>query len=93
VDLKQKVSILVASLLPVVALAAYFLLTPTKTSALSCPGGTFNASCYRGPGVPVGCQSGSGYCYAPGDVGYFVFCPNHPGPGDCETGGVVCCTE
>lgn len=92
-NLKQKFSLLAASVLPVFALSAYFLISPTKTIAQSCPGGTFHASCFRGPGQPVGCQSGSGYCYAPGSEGYFVFCPNHPGPGICESGGVVCCTQ
>jgi hypothetical protein len=95
-NFKQKLSILASSLLPALALSAYFLLGPAPVRAQSCPGGTFNSSCYRGPGVPVGCGNGAGYCYAPGSPGYFVFCPPHEGPGGpgiCESGGTVCCTE
>jgi hypothetical protein len=92
-NLKQKLSILSASLLPALALSAYFLMGAAPASALSCPGGTFQAGCFRGTGQPVGCQSGSGTCYAPGTNGIYVFCPNHPGPGICESGGTVCCTQ
>lgn len=89
-NLKQTISLLVASILPVLALSAYFLLAPVKTSAQSCPGGTFKTpSCKPGGG----CESGTGGCYSYGSAGIFVFCPNHPGPGLCETGSIVCCTE
>lgn len=87
-NLKQKIALLTASILPALALSAYFLLAPVKASAQSCPGGTFNARCASG-----GCASGTGYCYSVGSQGTYVFCPNHPGPGICEAGGVVCCTQ
>jgi hypothetical protein len=92
-NFKQKLSILASSLLPALALAAYFLLGPAPVRAQSCPGGTVQAPCNRSPGLPVGCSSGSGTCYPPGNNGEFVFCPPHGGSGLCESGGTVCCTE
>ncbi len=89
-NIKQKISMLAASVLPVLALGAYFLLTPVKTNALSCPGGTFYAgqSCTN-----TNCNDGHGGCEVTlGSPGSFVFCPNHPGPGICEAGHIVCCT-
>lgn len=91
-NLKQKVSMLSAALLPALALSAYFLITPARANAQSCPGGEFKANCGTGGS---GCQSGGGFCFPNGAHGTFVFCPPHVGPGGpgiCED-GTVCCTE
>lgn len=87
-NLKQRISLLAASILPVLALSAYFLMAPVKTSAQSCPGGQFKAGPCKAGG---GCESGTGTCYSIGAHGIFIFCPG--GPGICETGSIVCCTQ
>jgi hypothetical protein len=90
-NVKQRVSLFVAAVFPVLALSAYFLLSPLRASAQSCPGGQFYAgqSCTNS-----NCNDGHGGCEVPlGDQGSFVFCPNHPGPGICQAGHIVCCTE
>lgn len=91
-NLKQKLSLFSAAVLPVLALLAYFLIAPARANAQSCPGGQFRAPCgYEN----WGCMNGAGYCYANGSRGYFVFCPPHVGPGGpgiCQD-GTVCCTE
>lgn len=86
-NLKQKLSLFSAAVLPVLALSAYFLFAPARASALSCPGGQFQAPCGHG-----GCMNGAGYCYQNGSNGLFVFCDPYPGPGTCHN-GIVCCSE
>ena len=90
--LKQKLSLLSAMLLPILALAAYLLLVPALANATSCPGGMFKSSC--GPGG-TGCNTGTGQCVPNNGGGTFIYCPNghggFPGPGTCHN-GVTCCT-
>jgi hypothetical protein len=92
-NFKQKLSIVASSLLPALALFAYFLMGPAPVRAQSCPGGTVNSPCSIGRGLPIGCESGTGVCYPPGNGGHYVFCPPNSGPGICEAGGTVCCTQ
>ena len=88
-NIKQKISLLAASLLPVLALSAYFLMTPVRASAAGPP---CHASCGTGG---LGCQSGGGFCYPNGDPnGIYVFCKKSNGqpmgPGSCSNGFVTC---
>jgi len=84
--IRQKFSLAAASILPVVALAAYFLFSPAQATAASCE---FHAPCGSG-----GCQSGAGYCWPNGsNNGIYVFCAgdgNAGGPGVCNNGCVTC---
>jgi hypothetical protein len=93
---KQRVSLLVALLLPAIALSAYLFLAPAKAGALSCPGGTFKSLCPQ-TGKSTWCGTGTGSCVPPGGGGTFIFCPTsngqHPGPGICESNNLVCCTQ
>jgi hypothetical protein len=99
-NVKQKMSILAASLLPALALAAFFLLGPLRASATSCPGGVVPANpCYIGHVEGCGVGDGGG-CVLVGEGGAFYNCPAYPGgpqfgngEGICESGGKVCCTQ
>lgn len=90
-NVKQRFSVAVSTVLPALALIGYLSLSPAKVHAFtSCPDGeTYTPS-------PSGyCQSGAGYDYPVGDNGIFVFCkteggqPN--GPGTCESTACVKC--
>jgi hypothetical protein len=87
-ELKQRISLIVASVLPVVALAVYFLLAPFTTNAT---GNLCHAPCGIGG---KGCGNGAGGCYNNGSNGIFVFCKNSQGqpmgPGSCSNGYVDC---
>jgi len=94
-DLKQKLTLLATSVLPVLALSAYLLLAPVTVSAGSCPSGQM----YAGYGCTRNyCNDGHGGCEVPpGGGGIFVFCKNSSGqpngPGTCSTtGSCVKCT-
>lgn len=89
--LKQKLSVIAAAFLPILAMCVYLLVLPSRANASSCPGGTFQSGCSGGP--RGWCGTGSGGCVAPHSSGIFVFCPNHPGPGICEGNSTVCCTQ
>jgi hypothetical protein len=91
-DMKQKLSLVIASALPVLALSAYLLVAPAKARATSCPTGEVASPCGIGG---TGCQSGSGTCYSNGTNGIYVFCrtengPPNTGPGTCHDGCVTC---
>lgn len=88
-NLKQKLSLFSALSLPALALSAYFLLTPARAAAQSCPGGMYHAPCgFNG----TGCETGTGGCISNGARGYFIYCPPHPGAGSCSNGW-TCCTQ
>jgi hypothetical protein len=91
-NLKQKISIAAAGLLPILALTAFFLVGSPKADAQSCPGGMFRAPCGVGG---TGCANGAGGCVANGGSSAFIFCPPHQGPGGPGTcsNGTVCCTQ
>lgn len=84
---KQRISILAASLLPFLALLAFFVFAPAKVAASSCPFGDIYAPC----GVD-GCENGVGGCLADGSQdGQYVFCyydSHHD-----EGGGIGACTD
>lgn len=89
-NLKQKVSLLSGTVLPVLAMAAYFLLAPARATAHS---NAFYSPC----GDDGGCESGSGECYANGSTQeVYVFCyfdgstQLPPGTGSCCDGYVTC---
>jgi len=88
-QLKQKLSLLAASIFPALALAAYMLLTPVITTAT---GNICHSPCgYEG----TGCGNGAGGCYPNGyQGGIYVFCKNQSGqptgPGSCSNGYVTC---
>ena len=97
-NLKQRISVIAASLLPALALCAYFALAPAKASADSCPPGTIYSPCSGHPGE---CGNGAGECFANGSKGKpYVFCSTclvYPpicsqigGPGNCNNGCVTC---
>lgn len=94
-DIKQKLSLVTASVLPMLAVSAYLLFAPANARATSCPSGEEYAGCSHGPGQEEGCQSGSGTCYYSGTNGIYVFCktengPPNTGPGTCNDGCVTC---
>lgn len=95
-NLKQRISFLAATLLPALALFSYFVISPAKTSADSCPPGTIYSPCSGHPGE---CGNGAGECFANGSKGKpYLFCntcnEGHcsaiGGPGDCNSGCVTC---
>lgn len=89
-NVKQKLSLFSGAALPMLAMAAYFLVAPARATAHSC-------AIYSPCGSDGGCESGSGECYANGSTDeIYVFCyfdPNTqlpPGPGSCCDGYVTC---
>lgn len=88
-NLKQKLNLLVAFLLPAIALSAYFMITPVPALAAGNP---CHSPCgYEG----LGCGNGAGGCYPNGyRGGIYVFCKNSQGqptgPGSCSNGVVTC---
>ena len=97
-NLKQKLSLFSAAILPSVALSAYFLVIPISSAADgSCPGDEVPALCHLG--TFQGCSDGHDSCSVGfGQFGSFVFCLGPDGkcglsgPGKCLTGGCVSCT-
>jgi hypothetical protein len=94
-NLKQRLLVLAASVLPVLALSAYLFLSPVKVAQASCPAGEE----YAGQGCTNNfCNDGHGGCEVhPGAGGIFVFCKTSSGgasgPGTCSTtGSCVTCT-
>lgn len=97
-NLKQKLSILAATVLPIVALCAYLVLGPAKASASSCGSGQQYAPCGQ-PDHSTWCANGAGSCFAPGTKEPYTFCRESPGaqchaggPGTCNSGNCVTCT-
>lgn len=96
-NLKQKVLMMAASALPVLALFVFFVLAPTRVaaSAFCCPDGSIS----DGDSCPDGyCSNGSSGCYAwIGDQTVFVFCPNgnggYGGLGTCVATDCVQCQD
>lgn len=89
---KQKLSFVVASVFPMLALGAYFLLAPVQAHAFSsCSQTVQYAPCGTGS---LNCQSGAGACYQNGSSnGVYVFCQGYPGCtgfGVCNNGYVTC---
>lgn len=88
-DRKQKCSLFVATVMPLLAVSAYFLLAPAKVNAFAgCPSGqTYTPS-------PSGyCSSGSGANYRVGSTsGVYVFCGG-TGQGTCVSTGCVQCAQ
>lgn len=79
-NLRQRISVIAASLLPALALCAYFALAPAKASADSCPPGTIYSPCSGHPGE---CGNGAGECFANGSKnGLYMFCYH------CSQGGI-----
>jgi hypothetical protein len=87
--MKQKLSILAASVFPALALFAYSLLGPAPVNAQSCPGGTFNHPCNSG----LGCENFEGGCVGAGSEAFFAYCPGQQHLGVCEFGGTTCCLQ
>jgi len=89
---KQKFSLAAASILPILAVAAYFLFAPPVARAGSCPNGGIFDPCNGNSGSE--CNSGTGYCWGNGSTnGIYVFCNgdgNVGGPGTCTNGCVTC---
>jgi len=93
-NLKQKLSLFSAVLLPSLALSAYFLIAPTRAGATTCPQGQIWAGTNCDAG---GCNSGGGGCYPnQSDWGQYVFCSydycqtTWLGAGTCNSGCVSC---
>jgi hypothetical protein len=91
--LKQKLLIVAATVLPLLAISTFLLLMPTHVSASSCPPGERYWPCMNN-----GCNSGYGYCYAAGSNGAYVWCKSSNGQctgvgnGTCSsTGSCVTC--
>lgn len=85
-NLRQKLSLAFAAVLPVLALTGYFLLTPSRAVAQQCPGGQVRAQCGVGS---TSCETGYyGRCVNSGMETNFIFCPGLLGL--CQD-GVVCC--
>ena len=91
-NLKQRISLLFASLLPALALAAYLLILPSGARASSCPPGDVYDPC---PGHPYSCAGTPTGCVGINTGSFFFFCPpehgSGPGPGTCEAGQCVHC--
>jgi len=92
-NLKQKVSVLSATVLPVLALGVYILVTPVKASATDmCTGDEVYAP--GGPGG-TGCADGHSGGVSVGQHDLFVFCSDGNGfgngPGVCASEGCVAC--
>lgn len=90
--LKQKLSLFSGLLLPSLALSAYFLVAPARSTATgNCEPPQCDAPCGFG-----GCENGSGSCFANGSHSYgYVYCKTSPeggygGPGRCNDGCVTC---
>lgn len=91
---KQKLSFLSAIVLPLFALAAFFLFSPAKASATYCPNGEVFSACQNNP---TGCGTGAGGCVMSGFTGIFGFCKANyvtyvgpSGPGTCNDQCVTC---
>lgn len=86
---KQKLSLAVASVFPVLALGAYFFLAPVQANASSsCPAGEMSVpTCGRGAGFGT-CEVGSS-CINPGEIGEDPYCTS--GAAICESAGCVKC--
>lgn len=95
---KQRLSFLSAIVLPLFALAAFFVFSPAKATATSCPYGSVYE--HNGCLTPGSCSTGSGECYLSGTrYGVYVFCQagdngvggvQMPGEGSCNDGCVTC---
>lgn len=91
---KQKLSLLAASVLPMLALSAYFVFAP-QASAGSCPDGSFYSPCANNQN---NCANGAGGCFANGSKNEpYQFCYHSVngqcipgGPGSCSDGCVTC---
>lgn len=91
-DLKQRISTMCAMTLPLLALGAYFMVSPVKVKADDgdCPGATVYS-----PAGGGWCETGTGGVLAPGTTnpGY-VFCSDGMGgiygPGSCPTDDSSC---
>lgn len=100
-NLKQKLSGLVAMVLPMLALGFYLCLAPATASAGSCSGTLVDVqSCNLGGNGGYGCVT-NGECTPVGDPGSYVLCKSHGGggngPGTCESASktgsaTLCCT-
>lgn len=77
-NIKQRISLLCAAVLPAVALFAYFLIAPAHASACQ-----FYAPCNSG-----GCSTGAGGCIPSGGCGIYIFCQDKSGV--CNNGCVTC---
>ncbi|HWG57562.1 MAG TPA: hypothetical protein VN661_00795 [Candidatus Acidoferrales bacterium] len=89
-NLKQRLSLAAAAVLPALALSAYFLITPLRAIAQSCPPGEILAGC----GSLPYCNDGHGGCDVHvGQRGVFVFCPGEGYNGTCVSSGCVQCDE
>ena len=77
-NLRQRLSLFLASVLPVLALCAYFLIAPARAVATSCPGGGMqDGGCPNG-----GCHNAGGSCSANGSTnGVYIFCRSDYGNG------------
>lgn len=90
-NLKQKLSLFSAAVLPALALSAYFLVSPARARASSCDPPQCSSPCFNG-----GCGNGAGGCFSNGSDGEpYVFCWDSPdggsnGPGQCTDGCVTC---
>jgi hypothetical protein len=84
-DIKQKLSLVTASALPVLAISAYLMFAPARASATSCPSGELS--------VPV-CGDGYGCagtsCTTKGAEGEFPQC-GQPPVAQCVTPGCIKC--
>lgn len=87
-DIRQKLSLVTASVLPVLAISAYLLFAPARVNASSCPSGDISVpTC--GPGGN-GCLSGSS-CLEIGEIGIQPECGKLDPAGQCVAPGCMKC--
>ncbi|HEY5380980.1 MAG TPA: hypothetical protein VIJ65_01895 [Acidobacteriaceae bacterium] len=90
-NVKQRFSVAVSTLLPALALVGYLSLSPAKVQASSCPDGEVYAP------APSGyCNQGEGGLVRVGATSPFVFCQTEEGQpqgqGMCVSTACVSCT-
>lgn len=96
-DRKQKLSMSLATCLPLVALSAYVILVPmraVRAAAGDCPDGQVYAP---QPSQPNYCNNGANGAVPPSEYSLFVFCNTEDGTGanglgQCMAGSCVKCS-
>jgi hypothetical protein len=91
-NLKQKLSITAAVVLPSIALCVYLLLAPPNARAFGCPPGQVFDPCQFYPNAPFGCDEGIGAQCEPIGRNFVAFGPcGADASAYCASNGCVIC--